>query len=109
MGGGARGDAPWRYRPRIAPGTYEILYPSISYIYISSYILIYLQDRDFEPLHEGAPLFESLDGEIVTYDGSLGPTVVPIFINEAAYYYAASGLGIMLTEAVEWPVPADLG
>ncbi len=43
------------------------------------------------------------------YDGSLGPTVVPIFINEAAYYYAASGLGIMLTQAVEWPVPADLG
>ena len=43
------------------------------------------------------------------YDGSLGPTVMPIFINEAAYYYAASGLGIMLTQAVEWPVPADLG
>ena len=73
---------------------------------LSSAQYLYLQDRDFEPLHEGAPLFESLDGEIVTYDGSLGPTVVPIFINEAAYYYAASGLGIMLTQAVEWPVPA---
>ena len=70
------------------------------------YWLIYLQDRDFEPLHEGSPLFESINGEIVTYDGSLGPTVTPIFINEAAYYYAASGLGIMITEAVEWPVPA---
>ena len=69
-------------------------------------IYIYLQDRDFEPLHEGSPLYESINGEIVTYDGSLGLTVTPIFINEAAYYYAASGLGIMITEAVEWPVPA---
>ena len=73
---------------------------------LPNYIYIYLQDRDFEPLHEGSPLFESINGEIVTYDGSLGPTVTPIFINEAAYYYAASGLGIMITEAVEWPVPA---
>jgi hypothetical protein len=66
-----------------------------------------LQDRDFEPLHVGDPLFEGLDGAFVPYDGALGDTVVPIFINEAAYYYAASGLGIMITEALEWPVPVS--
>lgn len=43
-----------------------------------------LQDRDFQPLEVGAPLFQGLDGETVRYQGE--PGLCPVFINEAAYY-----------------------
>ncbi|KAM5248444.1 N-acyl-aromatic-L-amino acid amidohydrolase (carboxylate-forming) [Ctenodactylus gundi] len=43
-----------------------------------------LQDRDFEPLQPGAPIFQMFSGEDVVYDGD--STVYPLFINEAAYY-----------------------
>ena len=43
-----------------------------------------LQDRDYLPLEPGAPLFETLDGETLRYDGP--PGLCPVFINEAAYY-----------------------
>eukprot|EP00965_Chrysotila_dentata_P115941 3832515-Pleurochrysis_carterae.AAC.2 len=61
-----------------------------------------LQDRDYEPLKKGDALFEHMDGTIERYDGSLGEVVYPIFINEAAYYYAQSGTGIGMTECVDW-------
>jgi succinylglutamate desuccinylase len=64
-----------------------------------------LQDRDFEPLHRGEPLFESLDGDIIPYDGSLGDPTYPMFINEAAYYYKQSGRGVAFASLVEWPLP----
>ena len=64
-----------------------------------------LQDRDFQPLRTGEPLFEALDGGVVRYDGSSGDVVYPVFINEAAYYYHQSGRGIGLTEKAQWPVP----
>mmetsp|Transcript_6838 Transcript_6838/g.17991 ORF Transcript_6838/g.17991 Transcript_6838/m.17991 type:complete len:339 (-) Transcript_6838:410-1426(-) len=53
-----------------------------------------LQDADFAPIATGDPLFIALDGSVITYDGGLGDEVVPIFINEAAYYYSQSGIGI---------------
>ncbi|KAL7427788.1 hypothetical protein ACHAXM_000998 [Skeletonema potamos] len=53
-----------------------------------------IQDRDFEPLRIGDPLFVSLDGHIIPYDGSHGEEVHLIFVNEGGYYYASSGTGI---------------
>ncbi|XP_063258829.1 aspartoacylase isoform X3 [Prinia subflava] len=43
-----------------------------------------LQDQDWQPLKNGDPLFLTLDGEVVPYQGNC--TVYPTFINEAAYY-----------------------
>ncbi|MGV3523895.1 MAG: aspartoacylase [Candidatus Sericytochromatia bacterium] len=43
-----------------------------------------LQDRDFEPLLPGAPLFQDFSSHTLTYQGS--ETVWPVFINEQAYY-----------------------
>ncbi|XP_015358717.1 N-acyl-aromatic-L-amino acid amidohydrolase (carboxylate-forming) isoform X4 [Marmota marmota marmota] len=42
------------------------------------------QDRDYEPLQPGAPIFQKFSGEDVLYEGD--STVYPVFINEAAYY-----------------------
>lgn len=53
-----------------------------------------LQDRDFEPLRVGDPLFVRVDGTIVPYDGSHGEEVHLIFVNEGGYYYASSGTGV---------------
>lgn len=66
-----------------------------------------LQDRDFEPLRKGDPLFERLDGTILPYDGACGEVVYPVFVNEAAYYYHQSGRGIGMTRKMEWQVPVD--
>ena len=66
-----------------------------------------LQDRDFEPLHKGDPLWERFDGTVVPYDGSCGDPTYPVFVNEAAYYYLQSGRGIGMTSLVDWPVPRD--
>jgi len=51
-----------------------------------------LQDRDWQPLKRGDALWASANGETIAYDGE--ETVYPIFINEAGYYYASSGVGI---------------
>ena len=53
-----------------------------------------LQDKDFEPLRVGDPLFVTLDGTVIPYDGSHGDEVHLIFVNEGGYYYASSGTGI---------------
>lgn len=63
-----------------------------------------LQGRDFEPLSVGDPLWLSVDGTVTLYEGEYGEKVVPIFVNEAAYYNAKSGRGIGLCRAVEWPL-----
>ncbi|XP_005999315.1 N-acyl-aromatic-L-amino acid amidohydrolase (carboxylate-forming) [Latimeria chalumnae] len=42
------------------------------------------QDKDFEPLNFGDPVFQTFGGETITYKGE--GTVYPVFINEAAYY-----------------------
>lgn len=49
-----------------------------------------LQDRDFAPLHPGDPVFLRFDGSVVSYDGAEG--VVPVFVNEAAYYEKRAAL-----------------
>jgi len=42
------------------------------------------QDRDFEKVEPGDPMFLTFDGETVPYTGK--EPVWPIFVNEAAYY-----------------------
>ncbi|XP_051686791.1 N-acyl-aromatic-L-amino acid amidohydrolase (carboxylate-forming) [Oryctolagus cuniculus] len=61
-----------------------------------------LQDRDFEPLQPGAPIFQLFSGEDVCYEGE--STVYPIFINEAAYY--EKGVAFIRTEKFTFSVPA---
>lgn len=53
-----------------------------------------LQDRDFQIIRKGDPLFVNLDGTIEQYNGSHGDEVYLIFVNEGGYYYASSGTGI---------------
>ena len=65
-----------------------------------------LQDRDFEPLHEGEPMFVRPDGTTIAYDGAHWPVVHPVFVNEAAYYLAQSGRGVGLTTIADWPIEA---
>lgn len=43
-----------------------------------------LQDRDYEPMNPGEPMFLTFEGKTIVYEGK--STVWPIFINEAAYY-----------------------
>lgn len=43
-----------------------------------------VQDRDYQPIEPGAPLFTLFDGSVIAYDGA--EVVYPTFINEAAYY-----------------------
>jgi succinylglutamate desuccinylase len=60
-----------------------------------------LQDRDYQPLHPGDPLFWTFDGEVINYQG--GATVYPVFINEAAYYEKA--IALLLTQKEEIVTP----
>ena len=53
-----------------------------------------LQFRDYEPLNPGDPIFLTLDGKTIAYEGK--STVYPIFINEAAYY--EKGIAMCLTQ-----------
>ncbi|KAM4794825.1 aspartoacylase [Rhinophrynus dorsalis] len=43
-----------------------------------------LQDQDWQELKPGDPIFLTLDGRVLVYDGD--NTVYPTFVNEAAYY-----------------------
>ncbi|WP_373527244.1 aspartoacylase [Nostoc sp.] len=43
-----------------------------------------IQDKDYQPLLPGNPMFLTFNNETIIYEGS--STVWPIFINEAAYY-----------------------
>ncbi|XP_070584153.1 N-acyl-aromatic-L-amino acid amidohydrolase (carboxylate-forming) isoform X2 [Erythrolamprus reginae] len=51
---------------------------------ISAVIHPNLQDKDFQPLKPGDPVFQTFDGEDILHDGD--DTFFPVFINEAAYY-----------------------
>lgn len=51
-----------------------------------------LQDRDYQLLQNGDPLFELFTGETIVYQG---PDVYPVFINEAAYYDELWGLSLL--------------
>lgn len=87
-----KGKVPWASGPPTSSLPGSVVHPS-------------LQDRDYDALHKGDPLFVRLDGSLEMYDGSLGDTVYPIFINEAAYYYSESGRGISMCDRVQWPMP----
>jgi len=61
-----------------------------------------LQDRDFHIIRKGEPLFITLDGSTINYDGSHGDEVYLIFVNEGGYYYKSSGTGIGVAVASEF-------
>ncbi|MBW4642241.1 MAG: aspartoacylase [Goleter apudmare HA4340-LM2] len=56
-----------------------------------------LEDRDYQTLNPGDPMFLTLDGQTIVYEGK--STVWPIFINEAAYY--EKGIAMCLTDKQE--------
>ncbi|GAA5218357.1 aspartoacylase [Corallincola platygyrae] len=55
-----------------------------------------VQDNDFQPIYPGDPLFQTFEGETITYQGD--KVVYPAFINEAAYY--DNNLAMSLCEKV---------
>ncbi|CAB9513993.1 aromatic-L-amino acid amidohydrolase [Seminavis robusta] len=61
-----------------------------------------IQDQDFKLLKRGDPLFVTMAGDVVPYDGSHGDSVYLMFINEGGYYYASSGTGIGVAVRTEY-------
>jgi len=57
-----------------------------------------LQGADYLPLHPGAPLFETVEGGVITYEGT--DTVYPVFVNEAAYYYKGIAMSLCTKELI---------
>ncbi len=55
-----------------------------------------VQDKDYQPIHPGAPIFTLFDGTELPYEGDT--VVYPTFINEAAYY--DNNLAMSLNEKV---------
>jgi aspartoacylase len=55
-----------------------------------------VQDKDYQPINPGDPIFMLFDGTEVCYEGE--QTVYPTFINEAAYY--DNNLAMSLNEKV---------
>nr|WP_199339379.1 aspartoacylase [Nostoc sp. FACHB-892] len=53
-----------------------------------------LQDKDYQALNPGDPIFLAFDGKTIIYEGT--STVWPIFINEAAYY--EKGIAMCFTQ-----------
>jgi aspartoacylase len=51
-----------------------------------------LQDRDYQLLKAGDPMFELFSGETIAYQGA---DVYPVFINEAAYYDELWGVSLL--------------
>lgn len=55
-----------------------------------------VQDRDYQPIEPGQPLFAMFDSSVICYEGT--DVVYPTFINEAAYY--DNNLAMSLNEKV---------
>ena len=72
----------------------EIDYPRNEQGELEAMIHPQLQFRDYEPLHPGDPMFLTLEGRAIAYEGK--ETVYPVFINEAAYY--EKGIAMCLTQ-----------
>ncbi len=53
-----------------------------------------LQDKDYQALNPGDPIFIAFDNKTIVYEGA--STVWPIFINEAAYY--EKGIAMCFTQ-----------
>ncbi|XP_068939351.1 aspartoacylase isoform X2 [Petaurus breviceps papuanus] len=64
--------------------TEKVDYPRKENGEIAAVIHPSLQDQDWKPLNPGDPMFLTLDGKIIPFDGDC--TVYPVFVNEAAYY-----------------------
>ncbi|XP_029467216.1 aspartoacylase [Rhinatrema bivittatum] len=62
----------------------KIDYPRNEAGEISAFIHHHLQDQDWQELRPGDPVFFTLDGKAIVYEGDC--TVYPTFVNEAAYY-----------------------
>jgi aspartoacylase len=60
-----------------------------------------LQDRDYQPLNPGDPMFRKVDGTVSYFEGP--NTVYPVFINEAAYYYKRIAMSLTTKELVVVP------
>ncbi|XP_071944003.1 N-acyl-aromatic-L-amino acid amidohydrolase (carboxylate-forming)-like [Antedon mediterranea] len=61
-----------------------------------------LQDRDWEAVNKGDPLFLTFDGKTITYDKQ--ETRYPVFINEASYY--EKNLAFWLTRKETLNIPS---
>ena len=57
-----------------------------------------LQDRDYEALNYGDPMFEGIDGSVTAYEEQ--ETVYPVFINEAAYYQGGVAMSLCFKETL---------
>ncbi len=55
-----------------------------------------IQDRDYQPIQKGHPIFETLEGKTIRFDDD--GVFYPVFINEAAYYY--KNIAFALTEKI---------
>jgi len=68
-----------------------------------------LQDRDWQPLQPGDPLFQGSDGSTIGWEPRPGEpaTVWPVFVNEAAY--EEKGIALSLTERQVWTVGGAWG
>ena len=56
------------------------------------------QDRDFQRVEPGDPMFLTFDGETIPYDGA--EPVWPIFVNEAAYYEKKCAMTLCKLETI---------
>jgi N-acyl-aromatic-L-amino acid amidohydrolase len=70
--------------PVIYQVTHSIDYPRNKSGEIQAMVHPDLQFRDYESLYPGKPIFVTLEGEEILYEGE--SIVYPVFINEAAYY-----------------------
>ncbi len=59
-------------------------YPRDERDHIVGFVHPELQDRDFQALSPGAPIFQTLDGAVIRFEGE--EVRYPVFVNEAAYY-----------------------
>lgn len=72
----------------------HVLYPEDDDGNIIAFIHRDLQDKDYQQLRKGDPVFKKLSGEIIRYDND--QVMYPVFINEAAYY--SKKIAFSLTE-----------
>jgi succinylglutamate desuccinylase len=81
--------------------THTIDYPRNESGEIQAMIHPGLQFQDYQPLNPGEPMFLTLLGEDIIYQGD--STIYPVFINEAAYY--EKGTAMCVTQISEIKLP----
>jgi succinylglutamate desuccinylase len=81
--------------------THIIDYPRNELGEIRAMIHPRLQFQDYQPLNPGEPMFLTLLGEEIVYQGD--STIYPVFINEAAYY--EKGTAMCVTQISEIKLP----